>query len=79
MAMSRRIPYQPSDIPRTEPHSGHVPASSSRAAANSWPVMSLGIIIGGYGLLLARGGVLGLADHPNHYAYEDGEEDQCER
>jgi hypothetical protein len=52
IAMSRRIPYHPSDIPRTEPHSGHVPINISRAAPNSWDVMSLGIIMGGTGYFL---------------------------
>jgi len=52
MAMSRRILYHPSDIPRTEPHSGHVPINNSRAAPNSWAVMSLGIVIGGTGYFL---------------------------
>jgi hypothetical protein len=45
IAIMRRMAYHPSDIPRTEPHSGHVPASNSRAAPNSWAVMSLGIFM----------------------------------
>jgi hypothetical protein len=52
IAMSRRMPYHPSDIPRTEPQRGHVPMSSSRAAPKSWDVISLGIVIGGTGYFL---------------------------